>query len=513
MTFIDAPTLSEFMRLKVVREFEPLERLAVFEAVMGGICMALQSCLKQRRNHLDLSPDNVLVSHTYGRVNKIWLIDFGVNYLLREGLGVSRARAEVFFAPELKRRSALGDDMSDVYSLGMIMMELLLGEELKISTYMDRLDKVWESHPEFGEVIEDMIDPQQEDSSGVQPINRLMLFDREGNVFETIGYKVEKLVRLRRDRSTIPHPLLQLTDVLQNFVPIATLIQLSSDWVRSKNRPARRLYLWLWGAHLVELVTIFAFVVFMLFPFWPLYNWRACSSIGGCLLNIQSPPLPRFNGALAGRVNGFLPGRLVALSFSLVLTAYYANIFSTIQTKHLSSSDRRWLPVLVDIIMRTCPFFGAVPVLWAMIVDPKAWPFCSALGLAMVGLNNWWSYRFVRYALDKMKTQLRCPFTKSVEDQINQFSSWWWMIALYSASLVVVGSLLVLGAAKDEWLYAVFVVVFVNFLKMQMDNCGESAPGVRGLLRRLATGLARARAAAASTTPSNAAVLTVANGR
>ena len=131
----------------------------------------------------------------------------------------------------------------------------------------------------------------------------------------------------------------------------------------------------------------------------------------------------------------------------------------------------------------------------------------------MVGLNNWWSYRFVKYALDKMKTQLRCPFTKSVEDQISQFSSWWWMIALYAASLVVVGTLLVLGAAKDEWLYAVFVVVFVNFLKMQMDNCGESAPGVRGLLRRLATGLARARAAAASTTQSNAAVLTVANGR
>jgi serine/threonine protein kinase len=125
MELVAGPPLTEYCdehRLGV------RERLALFVQ----ICSAVQHAHQKGVIHRDLKPANILVAEADGRpVPKV--IDFGVAKLATEtgGAGVTVAGCvmgtPLYMAPEQANPLAHVDTRADVYSLGVILFELLVG--------------------------------------------------------------------------------------------------------------------------------------------------------------------------------------------------------------------------------------------------------------------------------------------------------------------------------------------------------------------------------------------------
>lgn len=172
---------------------------------------------------------------------------------------------------------------------------------------------------------------------------------------------------------------------------------------------------------------------------------------------------------------GNLPGRLVAVTFALACVTYYMNNFALI-------SPRRAGKRLAEVVMRSCACILPLPVIWALIYDPRAWPLCSGIGTLLVVLNN---YLALRIAKDAKTAGARFS-TRGPEGAVfvdDQLEEWWKLMGGYSLSISLIGVLLLLKAAHDERWYAAFVVA-INIFKMYRLNCVKLAPKVRGLLLR-----------------------------
>src|SRR5207248_9142864 len=138
-------------------ELTPKERLELFVPV----CQAIQHAHQKGIIHRDVKPSNVLVTLYDGRpVPKV--IDFGVAKATEQRLtertlftqyGTIVGTLE-YMSPEQVERSALGvDTRSDVYSLGVLLYELLTGstpltrKRLKEAAYGEILRMIKEEEP------------------------------------------------------------------------------------------------------------------------------------------------------------------------------------------------------------------------------------------------------------------------------------------------------------------------------------------------------------------------------
>src|SRR6185369_13030602 len=74
--------------------------------------------------HSDVTPRNILLS----RQGEVRLTDFGIARAM--GAGGARAGTPAYMAPEAARGEPV-DERSDLYSLGLVMGELLTGRRLR----------------------------------------------------------------------------------------------------------------------------------------------------------------------------------------------------------------------------------------------------------------------------------------------------------------------------------------------------------------------------------------------
>src|SRR5262249_14749587 len=109
----------------------PRQRLELFV----GVCQAVQHAHQKGIIHRDLKPSNVLVSR-HDTVPVVKVIDFGVAKALGQELtdktlftGVAQmVGTPLYMSPEQAGMSGLDvDTRSDVYSLGVLLYELLTG--------------------------------------------------------------------------------------------------------------------------------------------------------------------------------------------------------------------------------------------------------------------------------------------------------------------------------------------------------------------------------------------------
>ena len=115
----------------IIKKQGPLDPSFVAE-ILSKVCSALDEAHRQRIVHRDLKPDNILVSRVRGGV-EVKVLDFGiaklrdlspeVNTLTEKGMLVG---TPLYMSPE----QCMGDEIdgrSDIYSLGVVLYEMLTG--------------------------------------------------------------------------------------------------------------------------------------------------------------------------------------------------------------------------------------------------------------------------------------------------------------------------------------------------------------------------------------------------
>jgi len=124
LEFVDGPNLRQLIRS---RDLPPSEALDV----VRQICSALEYAHGEGVVHRDVKPENVLVDDR-GRVK---LVDFGLAKLLQPKVGTPTLTGSTqamgtwdYMAPEQLRRPLEVDHRADIYSLGVVLYELLTGE-------------------------------------------------------------------------------------------------------------------------------------------------------------------------------------------------------------------------------------------------------------------------------------------------------------------------------------------------------------------------------------------------
>jgi len=125
--------IMEFVDGSNLRQLESAGRLSPREALqlIPQICDALQYAHDQGVVHRDIKPENVLVDRN-GRVK---IADFGLAKILGHNTGSSRLTVEGqvmgtphYMAPEQMERPLAVDHRADIYSLGVVIYEMLTGD-------------------------------------------------------------------------------------------------------------------------------------------------------------------------------------------------------------------------------------------------------------------------------------------------------------------------------------------------------------------------------------------------
>jgi|GEM_PF-2229810 len=134
MEFIDGVNLRQLLKAK---RLTPKEALSI----VPPICEALQCAHDHGIVHRDIKPENLLID----RAGVVKIADFGIAKIIAassaetagETTGASSSAATLAFgtpdyaAPEQRDASATTDHRADIYSLGVVLYEMLTGERPK----------------------------------------------------------------------------------------------------------------------------------------------------------------------------------------------------------------------------------------------------------------------------------------------------------------------------------------------------------------------------------------------
>lgn len=124
MELVDGMNLRQLLSLG---KMEPREALAL----IPGLCEALQFAHEHGVVHRDIKPENILID----RQGRVKVVDFGIAKIMDGapgGKGLTAFGEKVgtpdYMAPEQRDRPAAVDHRADIFSLGVVLYEMLTGE-------------------------------------------------------------------------------------------------------------------------------------------------------------------------------------------------------------------------------------------------------------------------------------------------------------------------------------------------------------------------------------------------
>jgi hypothetical protein len=489
MEFVDGPNLNEYIqKLRRHTKFLTDDYIEGVSLVLRKLTKALSYYEENGLVHGDLTPFNIMVETDAGQhPEALKLIDFGPNYVLKDRLGTRRifaeafSRTELFTAPEVLAGVRDASLESDLYSLGMIGLDLLCSEPLRKDRVGVRLREIWETPATVGiaQIIEDLIDDA--------PENRSLIVRERGfkSVYETIDSVLQSHLATYKElhaeaRKLQIGPDLKL-DVFQSVIALGRMSRIVDPYytVTRLQLTATRLNF------ICQTAIISAFLLYTALDAKMHFATGSDVPFDGLAERIVAV-LPK--SFVVGDFWANLPGRCVALTFGLVAARYYANIFAPLRPVGISSA----LAFVTNVLMRINCLSYFVPCMAAIAWDPQWWPFCALAGTLFPALNNLFCWLLAKLGAAKSREVFSVEEFHRAETArfLGYYKEWWILMGAYSVSLGVIGILLRIGVAQDAFIYAGMVCI-INVFKLYRINAGSEAPYISGHLARLMFSLRR----------------------
>jgi len=480
MEFIEGKTLGWYLT-NILPQIKGAARLTVTRNIVSKLCSVLHEFHEHGIQHLDLSPENIILTKiddletNHPPSDFIRLIDFGPNHILRQGVGTATEFEEIrsYVAPEVISNLRAGTYLSDAYSLGRIFLQLIVGD----GTHTDLshlLDRAWVQQPQFASLIEELIDEN--------PDNRLIGDARDRSALISLSHRVELELELQVDIQVAERKsgalgtafgvLTGIKDILKEMDKTIEALNQGQD--ADRRNDVKRLKTYCSGTGIVFLAVLatFGFVTF------DYKDWAAAREF---LFGVKA--VSRW---------AYLPGLLVGLSFSVLASRYYLNIFARLSTRPCSVYGPFKAQVnRSDLWMRINAWSFGLFTIGGMLISARLWPIICALAVLPVGINNYYAFKLSEAARKEIDKTLRLPASNEPEHFLIEFSSWGRGMGLYAFVLICLWPLLSLfpGLPRDQWIYAV-AVIMINRLMIKRQ-CTRLAPLVRGGLHRLVQRMSR----------------------
>lgn len=519
MDFVDGLTLEEFMTSAAANggtqrgAGQDALRLETTRLVGTKLLRALEELRTstprgnsgERRpaatRHLDLTPNNIIVVSDCpggGRLreeDRLVLVDMGRNHLYTKAVGRLEGAEAIYVAPEVKL-GRNGAETSDLYSFGMILIRVATGLR---PTNVVVPDVLFEQAPPLARFLEDLIDdrpdrrlllqwvpPSDLGASEVskEPGPRPLPWAAGGAKYQDMASALDAGIRVLESAQRLSprddRPLHSIIDLYLSRHP-------RRHWKlwREGRRHAdsfRSYSGWLLAWSVASAVNwyVITTVVFI----WTLRNWQVnkfplvvdvWGRIAGVKDTIPLVDSLRVDGYTFGSAESF-QALLLALTFGLVATKYYQSIYASLTCRAIPGFRAR----LSEGLMRFNSVWVGGPVMVAVLVDPKLWPWCAATGYVGVAANDYFA-RSV--AARSLRTDAFSTVPANLRQTLKTHGEWWWIMALYATILFALAFLLSTGRVSDWWVYAALIGL-VNVGKLYPSNCTRLAPPVRGALAR-----------------------------
>lgn len=459
-------------------------------------------------HHLDVSPENLMVVEQTPL--RLKAIDFGVNSLLagKSAATTEENRARVYISPEVTDRRPAGP-LSDLYSVGVIALEILEGDWIAPGEVKQALDRAWRDFPGVASVLEDCLTSEPEYRGlSLRPPNLESLKDVSGaDLFRALWSRLEVMIQSDTAAAEQQERGFLIRNAMKAKELGARLVQTASTNAQigtagSVDAVRKRQLDW------YILVCLFACgLCVALVP--------SAIMLGDLDRNAVVLAVREAVGRLSFLGLDFairpftleesLPGRAICISFAFTATIYYLNIFSALRVpmpleEPRSEPDGRGTGDgggekkrrNANLWMRFNSFCFAFPILYTLVLDPRTWPICSFLGLVFVGINN----HIVSQAANRLHEGLPEAFPAKrnlfVASALSLFEGWGLLVFLYAfgiLGLYPVLTYLVEPAVSPsvylsiEWVFVAFVVL-INAFKLVYVNCIKLGPSVRTALTR-----------------------------
>lgn len=488
MQFISGVRLSDYLQsLRDKHSFMSNEYFVSISTILTTVLLALSYYEQQSPSvvHGDLTPLNILVQDGDDDTPSITLIDFGPNYVLRDRVVIRNrfadafARTEIFSAPEVLTDNLEPTIFSDIYSLGKIILEALSPAPLRQETVGIRLRSIWENPTTVGlaKIVEDLIDDN--------PSKRLVMLPNvgHGRIYITINSTLRETIRIYNDLTSEVKDIGGLEQLPRLgwkpdvWASIKRLYHISYSTEKHYTEAGKELFFASTLNALFQATIVFAFIAYTLadmkqawFPGWSIpFADDMIRTVSALPRNFQ-----------LGDVWDNLPGRLVGLTFGLVASRYYANLFANIKVTAKTDVYRH----STNLFLRLNCLSYFVPIMIAIAWSPLWWPWCSFFGSLFPAIANWFSWRSARFGARRAQKIFSLSGYYDSEFFLGYFRESWILMGSYSVGIGIIGVALNQGWAVDEKIYA-YAVCITNMAKIYRNNCGSEAPYVSGNLARL----------------------------
>lgn len=518
MEFILGPTLQEYMHNAFINE---KNKEKVISKVISELCSKLNYFASDHGIiHCDLNTNNIILNNiSYSNDNndinfQLYLIDFGVNYLLNEKIGSSRAltKARVYIPEEVLADINNASIMSDIYSLGVILLEMLeISREFEYRKFDEYLDNVRIKHPVLASILDDILDKDPnlrlfdlQRKYKVQHKNEIAILE-EDNVFNNIklqSVQVQQNINRKfahiyidlQSNLNLEFELLQIEKrrkkdfwfrFLQNFlallkgsfnVLLGQNFQRVQYFMKMDDIPnkdeinfrimSKNLGFWSFAAEISHILVSGGFLV-IIFRF---FDFK--------ILNLEL--INKMSINFTSLLTGF-----VLFSFSAIAAEYYQNIFSSLYSKTLGEKG-----YLNNTWMRFCTFYWPLPILIAYFYDLQWWAYVASFGTFIISINNFLNYQLAKKAKSMILQTFKNDTSQNLNDRLKDFKGWWILMLVYSLGLLMIGICLNMGIIVDEITYLI-ITLFIN-IKMWLYNCTENAFNINKTLQFLYTRYNRA---------------------